>query len=226
MIEITLTQFTPGQAEKITGVSVVQQRNLRRHDYLESRPGHARFNLLGVSRLAFIQAMGDRGIGPSQIAKLGDRWDIASIAALGIAWEILSSKEAFEGDLDAFPLGIPPRAPLSNEEIAHTIAEADRLGIRLTKEDILSDWGHRADLLKKTIFTDLNFPPVRPERFFVWWANGEHSWENDLARAFLEAADSPLLQGAAIVLDQRAVAGLLLERAAGPFAHVEEIADK
>lgn len=229
MIEITLTQFTPGQAEKITGVSVVQQRNLRRHGYLISNEGHARFNAFGLARLLAIQILADRGIGPALTAKADDGFDIASIIATGILSSLFGWVDAYEGDHLSFKPGLPPRTsePLDEATVDQLLAAAARTGIRLTREQLLnSEWQTRSEILKRRALTAAGCGRVIPARFLIWWANGKHVWEFDLQKAFGDTSDDPRYHGATIVIDQDAVASMLLERAGAPFAHVEEIADK
>lgn len=230
MIEITLTQFTPGQAEKITGVSVVQQRNLRRHGYLISNEGHARFNAFGLARLLAIQILADRGIGPALTAKADDGFDIASIIATGILSSLFGWVDAYEGDHLSFELDVPLRpaeAELDDIIVAQLIDAASRQGVSLTRDQLTgSEWRTRADVLKHRALRAAGCRRVVPVRFFIWWANGEHAWEFDLQKAFGDESDDPRYHGATIVIDQDAVASMLLKRAGAPFAHVEEIADK
>lgn len=91
--EYTLTEFTPGEAEKITGVSTAMQRDWRRREFLPSNKGHARFDLFDLAEMMFLQAMSDRGIGPQRSKPL------AAITGRGIAFGALMCQAAYEGDL-------------------------------------------------------------------------------------------------------------------------------
>lgn len=60
---------------------------------------------------------------------------------------------------------------------------------------------------------------VLPARFFVWFANGWHRWEDSVDQVFnsgMFPTDGPV-----IVIDQRAVGNKLVERAGRPFVLVE-----
>jgi hypothetical protein len=65
-IDFQKTTFTPAEAEAITGVNVVQQRNLRRHGYLPKTPkGMTRFKIDGSAGLLVTGKLAERGIPPS-----------------------------------------------------------------------------------------------------------------------------------------------------------------
>lgn len=229
MIEITLTQFTPGQAERITGVSVDQQRNLRRHGYLPTTEGHARFNAFSLARLLSIQLLADRGIGPALTAKADDGFDIASISATGILSSLFDWVDAYEGDHKSFKLDVPLQSSpqLDEATITALVEGAAAEGFPLTRDQLTSsDWRTRSHVLKHRALVAAGCKCVVPVRFFIWWANGEHTWEFDLRKAFGDSSDDARYHGAAIVIDQNAVASMLLDRAGVAFAHVEEITDQ
>lgn len=226
MVQITLTQFTPAQAEKISGVSVDQQRNLRRHGYLPHSEGHARFDGLGLARLAAIKVLSDRGIGPSLVAKADDGADIATICATGILWSLLGRLDAYEGDHKTFPVGWPPPATFSKGDIDILVAEGRRHGysekfLRKVVNEAPDDWRDRSDWLKKRVIHKMGLRKVVPARYFIWWADGSHVWEHDLDDAFSGNSHDLKYQGAVIVLDQDAIASGLLSRAGVAFAHIE-----
>ena len=58
--------FTPAEAEQITGVTGAVQRDWRRHGYLPSTKGHARFELHDLAELWLLKMFTDRGIGPQR----------------------------------------------------------------------------------------------------------------------------------------------------------------
>lgn len=70
-IDFQKTTFTPAEAEAITGVNVVQQRNLRRHGYLPKTPkGMTRFKIDGAAGLLVTGKLAERGIPPSTSADI------------------------------------------------------------------------------------------------------------------------------------------------------------
>jgi hypothetical protein len=88
-----LTKFTPGEAEQITGLTTMMQRDWRRRRLLPSRDGHARFDVFEISKMMFLKAMADRGIGPQRASQL------AELAVGGIAFGALLPEAAYdEGD--------------------------------------------------------------------------------------------------------------------------------
>jgi len=226
MLEITLTQFTPAQVEKIAGVAVDQQRNLRRHGYLAQTEGHARFDGFGLARLAAIKHLSDRGIGPALTAKAEGGFDIATLCATGILWRLLDKPEAYEGDHFEFELSGPPVVPLDPHLFDQVIAEAKNRGMdeealrtALLHED--RGWSSRASILKRQVMSDMGLGRVIPARYFIWWADGSHLWHEDLNVAFEGKPDDPRYQGAVMVMDQEAVASALLSQAGTAFAHIE-----
>lgn len=226
MIEITLTQFTPAQAEKFTGMAVDQQRNLRRHGYLPANDGHARFDGFGLARLAAIKALSDRGIGPALTAKSADGLDIATICATGILWNLLDWNDAYEGDHKSFTPHWPPLTPRSESEKIALAEQGKSLGfdedlIQVLLDEGSRDWAERSEWLKKQVIMKLGLRRVIPARYFIWWADGTHVWEHELEEHFSGSMNDPRYQGAVIVIDQQAVASGLLSRAGTAFAHIE-----
>ncbi|WP_323009647.1 hypothetical protein [Paracoccus sp. (in: a-proteobacteria)] len=230
MVQITLTQFTPAQAEKITGISVDQQRNLRRHGYLAQSEGHARFDGFGLARLFAIKALSDRGIGPSLTAKSDESPDIATLCATGILWALLDWVDAYEGDHKSFAVTWPSPPPLSEADLQLAIEEGQRRGypedaIRSMFDESSRDWADRSEWLKKQVIQKMGARRVIPARYFIWWADGTHSWEKDLDGSFSGSSHDPRYEGAVIVLDQDAMAARLLSRADTAFAHIEDQED-
>lgn len=229
MIQATLTQFTPAQAEKIAGISVDQQRNLRRHGYLAQSEGHARFDGFGLARLTAIKALSDRGIGPSLTAKadVRDGFDIATLCATGILWSLLDWPEAYEGDHFSFTAPWPPSKSLPKEDVDLLAAAAKKHGypedvIKRIVEEPASDWAERSEYLKKQVIQKMGARRVIPARYFIWWADGTHTWEHELDDAFSGSSFDPRYQGAVIIMDQDALASCLLSRAGTAFAHIED----
>lgn len=66
-LHFTFATFGAGEAEHITGLSAVRQRDLRRHGILPSKGGGwQQHDLHDLARLLIIRALQDLGIGPSR----------------------------------------------------------------------------------------------------------------------------------------------------------------
>jgi DNA-binding transcriptional MerR regulator len=191
METLTLTLFTPSEAERITGVSTALQRDWRRRGYLPKSDSHARFEVFDLARLTFMKWMAERGVGPQQTH------EIAEWAARGIVWEIFSVVDGWEGDHRAV---LPPK--------------------------FQHEWGLQRNYLIGKIWALGSHPRVIPGQFFIWWADGEHTWTPsiDLIRNNMTSDDSRL-SGPFICVDQMAMAGTIQERAGRAFCHVEAPAD-
>ena len=113
----TLALFSPGEAEKITGLSTTMQRDWRHRGFLPKNDGHARFDLFTLAMMMVLKLFADRNFGPQAVKTIAD------ITARAIAWHALEFVDSFEGDIpDApdiarralwsslgFPRLIPPR---------------------------------------------------------------------------------------------------------------------
>lgn len=88
---IHLTTFTPGEAERITSVATVMQRDWRRRGFLPSNEGHARFDAFAVAELWTLKLLIDRGV------TLQEAKEVSDLCAIGIVYEALHNHEAFEG---------------------------------------------------------------------------------------------------------------------------------
>lgn len=87
----TYNKFTAGEAERITGVSAMLQRDWRRRKYLPAgRDGWKQYELADLAQLVVMGALQDRGIGPSRSC------EIASSAALRIEFFALSWTDAID----------------------------------------------------------------------------------------------------------------------------------
>lgn len=92
MSRFTLTTFTPGEAERITGLSTMMQRDWRRRGFIESTEGHARFDAFALAELMVLKMLADAGVGPQ------DGVEIAKFCAAGVMWHSLQWVDAYEGD--------------------------------------------------------------------------------------------------------------------------------
>src|SRR5215212_6307283 len=67
------TTFTPAEAEAISSVDVVRQRDLRRHEYLpKAKGGWTRFSIEDAARLLVIGKLAERGVKPSTSAVIAN----------------------------------------------------------------------------------------------------------------------------------------------------------
>lgn len=65
-IKFIFSTFTPAEAETISGISGMQQRNLRRHGYLpEEGKGWTRYSIEELARLMVIAALSEVGVTPA-----------------------------------------------------------------------------------------------------------------------------------------------------------------
>lgn len=239
----TMTFFTPAEAEAITLTPMSQQRDWRRRGYLPSNDGqHARFDLFSLAEMMSLKLISDR-TGPL-LAR-----HIAAECGLGIAWNILGNIDAYEGDHhrigewepDAFAR-MRRRTEQSKKAIREAIARAENE--RLVPNAYGDPWKpglvdeimeaeeaiDKADpgpvfsqsvWLRNRIFQGRGIR-ISPKKFFVWWANSQHSWCDSLDVEFQRRSGAdPRYGGAVLILDLDALGQTLTGRAARPFVHVE-----
>jgi hypothetical protein len=103
-LHLTFATFGAGEAEHITGLSAVRQRDLRRHGILPSKGGGwQQHDPHDLARLLIIRALQDLGIGPSRGV------EIANAAAPKIVILVLNRPGAIDdrsnGMLEQISLG-------------------------------------------------------------------------------------------------------------------------
>lgn len=234
-LHLEATEFTPADAEVITGVSVDQQRNWRRYGYLPKSLGkHARFEPHQLARMLVMQMLSKRGIGPSRSHKVA-----SAIASRVIYRACLFSEKAFEDrsglGLDrGFGAGFPSERNTSM--MARVLSYKQHIAkhaASISPEEILKDEG--------------NHPGLGPARYVVWYANDEIYFLRSLAsadrrsparRAWMQsrlAGDAPVrsikvvepyepwegLSGALVVLSHEAIADALLRKIDGPLFYID-----
>ncbi len=223
---LTLTTFTPAEAERITGVPTVQQRDWRRRGFLPSNAGHARFDAFNLAELLTLKRMAERDIGLQAVSK------IAPWVTRSIVWHALGAVDAYEGDYARIYEWQPNVYARLQENIAAGKAavaafSAVPSGDNLHKimEMRAPNWSTQADWLRDKLWSDRGYPRLIPTQYFIWWATGEEHFDCSLDRAFgaLSATD-PKVQGAVLVLDHQALGDLLLDRAGRALVHVEIVA--
>lgn len=221
---LTLTQFTPGEAERITTLTTTMQRDWRRRGHLSDFEGHARFDVFNLAEMWVLKMLADRGIGPQAAS------DVARICALGISWWALSWVDAYEGDHhrvdECWPAALRKRPKPFPPELIAAMESAEMAGrFKIPSPDDLM-WGAKADSLRRQVVLERGFPRVIPAPFFVWWADGSHIWHVSLDEAFGNVSADPRYSGPVIVLDLKALGSTLIDRAGRPFVHVELVAEK
>lgn len=215
----TLAQFTPSEAERITGVNTALQRDWRRRGFLPINDGHARFDVFELARMMTLQVLADRGIGPSQTESVRD-WCASAICFAAMrfveAWDGEPTKALTWIELYASP---PPPNPELTAVIQQLINEGNT-DYELPK--VGSHWGAQSKYLCQQLWKKLRFPAVAPASLFIWWADGTHTFTSSFdGKRDSSTSDDPRFAGPIIVIDLDALGSTLLDRAARPFAHVE-----
>lgn len=84
---ITLSEFSAAEAEAITGLAVMEQRNWRRRGYLPPLPDsrHARFGVTDLAEMQIRAALAFRGIGPARSEAIGPSCALR-ITAHALGW--------------------------------------------------------------------------------------------------------------------------------------------
>jgi hypothetical protein len=191
----SLTQFTPAEAEAITGVSTTMQRDWRRRGFLSTVDGHARFDLFDLAEMKAMHMLAFRGVGPiqSQYVRL--------FLGLGIAWHILCEEDSYSGDHD----------------LTSTWSYSTSNAMAPTQ----IPWNQKGEWLAKYFLRE-RFGPITPANLFIWWANNEHTFHYSLDLAFADPKfRNSVNSGPAIIIDLAVAADLIMVSAAKPFVHVE-----
>lgn len=223
---LTLTTFTPAEAEAITGVSTASQRDWRRHGYLAKRDGHARFDAFDLARMLVIRLLSDRGIGPAQTAQTPYLafGDIAAICAAGALGNAFSWRDAWEGDLEEIPTSMTIPEDAEAESFVLDIISSNRSenGPTVFHKPSIPQWHARTRYLIKRLWREQSIPLITPGSMFIWWANGEHKFANSLESEMSQMLSSdPRTCGPIVVLDYNSLASMLIERAGRALCHVE-----
>ncbi|QTI79020.1 hypothetical protein IAI58_15505 [Roseomonas marmotae] len=225
---LTLTSFTPGEAERITGVSTAQQRDWRRRGFLPSNEGHARFDLFSMAEMWVLKLMADRGIGPQAVK------EVAGTCATGIAWHALAWGDAYEGDHERTLEWQPSVFKVIVENLrrgkeAMAQYEADPKPENLIAALDASNgpsWGEQANWLRRKVLKDRGIPLAIPGKYFIWWADGREYWHESLDEAFKSMSSTDdRVAGPVVVLDLSGLASAMIHRAERALVHVEIEAD-
>lgn len=218
---ISLAVFTPREAERITGVTAVMQRDWRRHGYLPVNEGHMRFNVFGLAELLALRLLAERRIGPQQ-GKLVSDW-----LAAGIVRFALQSRLAYEGDaaeIQELPEDISHSALRSALEKSAAKAKP---GNTFDLSAAPLSWLAGANRLSRMVLKMHDKPKgisrALPARFFLWFSDDTHVWHESIDGCIAEKSTSESrLAGPIVVLDQHAIGEHLLKKTGRPFVYVED----
>ena len=207
--ELTFNRYAATAAERITDVSAMLQRNWRRHGYLPTNEGHARFDLFELAQLRALGMLAARGVGPN----LGI--DVSEIIAAGITLGALRCRGAYEGDAEML------NVEADDEATAEMRRAVEAKGMDFGREPLA--WGAKADTFARAAFRGREdfktYGRAVPARFFMWFPDGSHRWDNSVDACF--RSDRFPTDGPVIVIDQHAVGAKMVERAPQPFVRVE-----
>ncbi|MHA6642979.1 hypothetical protein [Mesorhizobium sp. A623] len=221
---ISLAVFTPREAERITGVSTVMQRDWRRHGYLPVSEGHMRFNVFGLAELLALRLLAERRIGPQQ-GKLVSDW-----LAAGITRFALQSRRAYDGDAAEIQKLPDDTNKAAMREALEKLAAQAAPGSTFSLSGAPISWLAGANRLSRMVLKMHNKPEgigrALPARFFLWFSDDTHTWHESVDKCFEEegCADG-LLAGPIVVLDQHAIGEHLLKMAGRAFVYVEDVPD-
>lgn len=145
----TLSLFSPGEAERITGLSTVMQRDWRRRKLLPepAGPGHARFNAFDLASMWTRRLLSDRGIGPQETEEIG-RW-----CAFGIIWHALMWIDSWEGDHEKFEA---PTWPLKAQAMARKVIFAENGGFRVLPARFFIWWADGSHMWHQSVDAAFN----------------------------------------------------------------------
>lgn len=213
--ELTLTTFTPGEAERITGVSTTMQRDWRRRGILDKGAERARFDLFDLAELLALKLLSDRGIGPKAAAEVVD-W-----CGYGIAYHSLDSTDAYEGDhLRTNEARGLTDIPLTEAERNIIVKAMEGAGVDYPVPTVR--WDDKAYWLRGQVYRARARTGVIPGSMFIWWADDSHTFHTSVDKALSDmTSGDPRIAGPIVVLDFKALAYMLSERAGRAFVHVE-----
>lgn len=178
---VGLTQFTSREAEVICRVSMTQQRNWRRYGFLPPIEGHARLDVFDLCELYALGLLTEKSVAPKQAVEVVD------MLGMGLAWHALTCIAAYDGD--DYLLANEPLNEFEKGLSDPIFSRLDRFG--------------RAAIRAKGGLPGKG--RVLPARFFIWFADGTHTWDQGVDRHFHGNEGDPRMAGPVIVLDQMAL---------------------
>jgi DNA-binding transcriptional MerR regulator len=200
-MQIAFEKFTPGEAAEITGVSVENQRNLRRTGYLPSHKGHARFDIRDLAQLLVIGIMSERGIGPKVACTF------AATAGQGVFLKAIARSTFYS--IAAQRAALDDTKEEADESLA--LPEASDLDERTVRGMIARM--HAADAAQAAA----GLAGQEAPEFFCLWANGHPEFFYGEEHPFADCDyGHTAWQGPVIMLSMGALASLLVDRLPRP----------
>jgi hypothetical protein len=222
-VGLTLTHFSPSEAETITLTPMPLQRAWRSRGYLPLHNGTARFDVFALSEMLALKLLADR-TGPL-LAR-----HIATVCGQGIAWRVLGGVDAYEGDYgrvgewDADAFTSRQRNDRLGLELLNRTRAGEALPSLSEMRAMVEAGGpafDRCGWLRDRIFRARGTEGM-PNRFLIWFADGRYEWCDSLDTAFDNRGSwDPRFAGAVLLLDLDALAKLIVERAGRAFVCVE-----
>lgn len=199
-----LTTFTPAEAAKISGVSVVLQRGWRRRGFLPREEGHARFDAFAVAELMILERLAHRGIGPQAGKAIAGTCAAAAVASV-LDWY----RDAYAGEPEALG-GLDVWTPEALGRVE-----------RLANDRALEAWLIRARWWREKVLLDRGISRTETGRYAVWWADGSVGFYGsfDELDAAMDAANGAK-GGVGVLLSPDAIGKELLMRAGRPLVTV------
>lgn len=232
-----LTEYTPAEVEKMTGLSVTMQRDWRHRGFGPQFEKHARFDIIQVAELLFMKVCSDYGKGPA----------MSHVHARPVAFALVKNvltynKATWIGDpvavFDAIPRGTrsltenekgdifmltdPKMESWRNSSPKEVERHVQRLDEGETEQYLKTPW------LVDRLFEALgNAIEVSTSSNVIWWPNGElelgdyaHSIASPAAEPDAEGYLDSKFDGAAFVWPIDRVAERFAQNAPRPFVAV------
>lgn len=156
----TLTLFTPAEAERVTTLSTVNQRDWRRRGYLLSTTsGHARFDAFALAETWSLKLLADRGVGPQEAQS------VARLLGASIVRQALLWVDAYEGDhfrtFEWLPEAQRPRTELPPEVKEMLVSAATKVGAAGDVAKFAGTWGPQSEFLARQIMAFKGYSTLR-----------------------------------------------------------------
>ncbi|MFD1982459.1 hypothetical protein ACFSOZ_07170 [Mesorhizobium newzealandense] len=210
-----MTEYTPAEIERMTGVSTDSQRDWRRHGYLPKHDTHARFTILSAAEIYVMKMFADQGKGPVVSSAYAPRIAL-SMVKTALMWR----KDVWESD----PVSVFDSIP----ELGRS-----RTGSERARHENGEDWreasyDQKIEWLVDQLLLGMGVREyVAHSRQAIWWPNGEVEigfYDGDKLRVAAEGSPldrvDPKFDGPASVLDMEATAANLARRSRLPFISV------
>lgn len=217
-LTFSLSEYTPAEVERMTGVSTASQRDWRRHGYLPRQDTHARFNVLTAAELYVMKMFADQGKGPAVSSPYASR-----IAMSMVKTALIWRRDVWGGNdpaavFDAIPTAARRRTLTEQYYHQHDLERPDR--DKPTREEKI-EW------IIDSLFRSMGArDSLTHSRLAILWPNGEFEIGDYTAgkdyivsEGQLDRVD-PKFDGPASVLHLEASAANLARRSRLPFLSV------